>query len=1015
MTPREVVDLFFERRDAFLQVPVSTYRIQLDRAFTFKDLEALIPYLSELGVTNCYLSPFLEPCSAQSHGYDIANHNRFNPELGTEADYRALVDTTRAHGMGLLVDVVPNHMGISGSRNAWWIDVLENGPAAPYASFFDIDWDPIKPELKGKVLLPILGDQYGRVLEKGELVLEFREGAFVVRYHDNVLPIAPCTYIQLLQFRLNELEDALGKDHPHLLELQSILTALAHLPPPTERDPDRLVERSREKQVIKRRLDTLSRESQAVKAFIEENVRRFNGVKGEPDSFDRLDALLSAQVYRLAFWQVAADEINYRRFFDVNELAAIRMEEPVVFEQAHGLIFRLVRDGQVTGLRIDHPDGLYAPAQYFRNLQRRCFVKVAARLSGLAAAAPDPERAWQGAVLAELDRRVANDPDSPLARPFYIVAEKILMRGERLRPRWAVHGTTGYEFLNALNGIFVDMAGARAFDEIYARFVGAKVDFHDLTYETKKLVMESMMASEIGVLGHRLARLSEKHRASRDFTDRSLTNALREIIACFPVYRTYIGDDGFQVTDQDRYYVNQAIAMARRWNPTMSGSVFDFIRDLLCLSFPEATSEDDRLEQLTFVMKFQQLTAPITAKGIEDTASYRYNRLLSLNEVGGSPDRFGIPVEEFHALNAERRTLWPWSLSATSTHDTKRSEDVRARINTLSEIPREWRWRLGRWHRLNTDKKRLVDGQPAPDTNEEYFLYQTLVGAWPVMPVSDAEYAEFAERIQRYMFKALREAKVRVSWVNPHPEYDMAVRGFIDAILDRSRRNRFLDDFLPFQQKVANWGMYNSLSQTLLKLAAPGAPDLYQGTELWDLSLVDPDNRRPVDYARRRQMLAQVIQDTAAAGPDLVKLARELVNTKADGRIKLYVIHKTLTFRRQHVPLFLEGEYVPLEAAGVQREHVCAFAQRTGAETVVAVVPRLVTRLNADGPLLGRKVWGDTWLALPVDKPGTRYRNLFTGEVVDLLERAGRPALLLETVFAGFPVALLEREPEGGP
>ncbi|MFQ5830642.1 MAG: malto-oligosyltrehalose synthase, partial [Candidatus Methylomirabilia bacterium] len=876
--------------------------------------------------------------------------------------------------------------------------------------------DPAKPELKNKVLLPILGDQYGHVLENQELGLEFQEGAFAVRYYDTVLPIAPRTYTQILRLRLDELEEAVGKDHPHFLELQSIITALVHLPPQTETDRERLVERSREKQIIKRRLDTLTRESPEVKAFVVENVRLFNGVRGEPESFDQLDELLSAQAYRLSFWQVAADEINYRRFFDINELAAIRMEDPTVFEEAHRLIFRLIGEGHVTGLRIDHPDGLYAPAQYYRSLQRRCFLEVGRRLSGPEGSAPEAELpGWEDAVLAELDRRVAAEPRALLARPFYLVAEKILIKEERLPERWPVYGTTGYEFLNMLNGIFVFTAGERVFDETYARFVSTKVDFPDVVYDTKKLIIDTTMSSEIGVLGHRLARISEKHRASRDFTDKSLTDALREIIACFPVYRTYIGEEGFHVADRDRRYVDQAVAMAKRRNPTTSASVFDFVRDVLCLKFPEATTDADRLEQLTFVMKFQQLTSPIMAKGLEDTAFYRYNRLISLNEVGGAPDRFGISVAEFHQRNAERQARWPWSLSTTSTHDSKRSEDVRARINVLSEIPQEWRFRLRKWQRLNRRKKGVVDGQPAPDRNEEYLLYQTLVGAWPIEPVSEAGYVEFTERIQQYMFKALREAKVHVSWINPQPDYDAAVQRFIAEILDRSGENAFLEDFLPFQRKIAAWGMYNSLSQTLLKLTAPGVPDLYQGTELWDLSLVDPDNRRPVDYARRRQILADLASAVAEAGSNVAALARELTNTKEDGRIKLYLIHRTLSYRRRQARLFLEGEYAPLGARGAQREHLCSFARRTDTLTVVAVVPRLVARLNMDGPPLGKETWGETWLALPKEAPGRRYRNLFTGETVEAVEREGSPALPLEAIFASFPVALLEQESVASP
>lgn len=1020
MIPERIFELFEQNPDAFRRVPVSTYRLQLDRAFTFADLRALLPYLDALGITDCYLSPFFEPCSEASHGYDIASHNRLNPALGTEEDFRACAEAARERGMGMLLDLVPNHMGIAGNRNAWWLDVLENGQASAYAHVFDIDWDPVKPELKGKVLLPLLGDQFGRVLENQELVLEFHEGAFSVRYYETVLPVEPCTYTQILRFRLEELEAELGKEDPQVLELQSIVTALTHLPPRTETAPERLVERAREKQIIKRRLDTLARQSPAVAAFIRKNVRLFNGVRGDPQSFERLEALLGAQPYRLAFWQVAGDEVNYRRFFDINELAAIRMEDPAVFDDTHRLIMRMIRRGWVTGLRIDHPDGLFAPAQYFRSLQRRAFLEVARRLAGGGAVDPEDEpagadaRRWEEALLAEFDRRVARDPGSPLARPFYLVIEKIRMPDERLPEGWPVHGTMGYGFLNALNGIFINRAGERTLDETYWRFVGGKTSFADVVYDSKKLIMQTSMAGEITVLGHRLARISEKYRVSRDFTDKTLTDALREIIACFPVYRTYVGEGGFHVADRDRRYIEQAVAAARRRNPSVSASVFRFIRDLLCLSFPEARDDADRQEQLTFVMKFQQLTGPITAKGLEDTAFYRYNRLIALNEVGGSPDRFGMSLAEFHDRNVTRAAHWRWSFSTTSTHDTKRGEDVRARIDVLSEIPQEWRFRLRKWHRLNRRKKTPVGGLPAPDKNEECLLYQTLLGAWPPEPPAEDEYAEFAGRIRRYLLKAIREAKVHTSWINPDPEYDAAVERFVAAVLDRSAPNPFLEDFLPFQRRIASWGIYNSLAQTLIKLAAPGVPDFYQGAELWDLNLVDPDNRRAVDYDRRRRMLDDLRRDAAAAGPHLAAVARELTDAREDGRVKLWLIHRTLVYRREHPRLFLDGAYLPLEARGPQREHLCAFARRHAGEIVLAAAPRFLARLNVEGPPLGKQVWGETWLALPADAAGSRFRNVLTGELVEGTEREGQPALPVEAVFTSFPVALLAHEPEGG-
>jgi (1->4)-alpha-D-glucan 1-alpha-D-glucosylmutase len=1003
MKPSDVLDLLSKREPPFCRFPTATYRLQLDRGFGFAEARDLVPYLHELGISDCYLSPFFETSSDDSHGYDISNHGRLSAALGAEEDYRAFASRLRERSMGQILDVVPNHMGIAGSRNTWWSDVLEHGPASAYSGHFDIEWDPPLAELRDKVLLPILGDQYGRVLENQELTLERRGGEFVIRYFDTVLPVAPETFSQILQFRGEELAARLGEDDPPGLELQSIVTALSHLPARTDTQPERRQERARESVVIKRRLTTLVSEAPQVRAFIDENVERFNGVKGQPDSFDRLDALLGAQAYRLCFWQVAADEINYRRFFDINTLAAIRMEDSAVFEEAHRLIFRLVREGGVTGLRIDHPDGLYAPADYLRQLQRGCTAALAEAEAGLEGAGEEERRRWREEFLRELDRRAVAPAGAPLVRPFYIVVEKILMAGERLPGEWPIWGTTGYEFLNAVNGILVHRAAERALSETYARFIDARPDLREIVYDAKQLIIDTSMSSEISVLGRRLARISERHRASRDFTTRSLTTALREIIASFPVYRTYI--DGLGVTDQDRWYVDLAVAMARRRNPAMSGSVFEFIADVLRLRYPGARSEADQQVQLAFVGKFQQLTGPITAKGLEDTAFYRYHRLVSLNEVGGTPERFGIPVAEFHRLNLERQATWPATLLTTSTHDTKRSEDVRARINVLSEMPREWRRRVHAWRRANRGKKQMVDGQPIPDANEEYLLYQTLVGAWPLEPLSAESRAVFVERVQRFMFKAVREAKVHASWINPSPDYERAVARFVAAILDPHQSPAFLRDFQPFQREVARWGMHASLAQTLLKLTAPGVPDVYQGGELWDFSLADPDNRRPVDFARRQRLLAE-LRGEIERGRDLAALARSLVATAVDGRIKLYVIRQALALRRQRPRLFQEGEYRALEGQGSRTDHVCAFARIQGADSALALAPRLLAVGRLGDPPLGSQAWGDDTRVSVPPEVGVHFRNVFTDEGLEV--EAGQ--LALARIFASFPVALLVRE-----
>ena len=965
-----------------MRVPLATYRLQLGPHLTFDDAAALLPYLERLGVSDCYTSPFFETSSTGSHGYDVSDHNRLRDELGGEPAFRRFADALRARGMGLLIDLVPNHMGIARNRNARWLDVLENGPAAPSAMYFDVDWDPVKPELAGKVLLPILGDQYGAVLDSGQLQLALEDGGFRVRYYDHVMPLAPRSWGRVLSHGLAELQGRLGLEHPDLVELKSLISWITTIPPRTETDPARVAARRREVEIGRTRLAALLGASPAVREFVDDNVRTFNGTPGDPHSFDLLDELLADQAYRLAYWRVAGEEINYRRFFDINELAAIRVEEPEVFAETHRLVFRLVGEGAVTGLRVDHPDGLYAPSEYFTRLQRGC-----ARARG------DGEH------------------------EFYVVAEKILAPGEHLPLDWATAGTTGYEFLNLVNGVFVDRAQARAMEQVYARLIHLRPPFSEVVDTCKRLVMETSMAAELNMLAHRLNRISEKHRSSRDFTLGALTTALREIIAAFPVYRTYVGEgavadgappppglrtqtigDSTLVGPRDREYIALAVGRAKRRTPTMSESVYDWIYDVLTLRFPDWATEPDREARLDFVRRFQQITGPVTAKGYEDTVLYRFNRLVSLNEVGGDPSRFGTSLAEFHAENVERRRRSPHALSATSTHDTKRGEDVRARINVLSEIPAEWRARVAAWQRLNRKHRTMVEGAPAPGANTEYLVYQTLVGAWPLD----------VERLRAYLSKAVREAKVHTSWTNPNPRYDEAVARFAEALLDPARSAAFLEDFTLFQARVAHFGALNSLGQTLVKLTAPGVPDFYQGSELWDLNLVDPDNRRPVDWGERTRLLDELLAAVADA-PDRATLAHELVKTRLDPRVKLFVTHEGLRLRRARRALFETGAYQPVEARGAWAEHACAFARVDGEAAVVTIFPRLLARRGVDALPLGPEYWADTRLELPSGLAG-RYINVFTGEAVETEAAGDTTGLVVGAALTSFPVALLERE-----
>lgn len=850
------------------KIPVSTYRLQFNKYFKFIDAKNIIGYLQELGIIDIYASPYFKAKEESLHGYDIVDHNTLNPEIGTEDEYDELINELHKYNMGQILDIVPNHMCISSKENVWWMDVLENGPGSIYANFFDIDWDPTKKELKNKILLPILGDQYGKVLENQELTLKFEAGKFYVCYYDHIFPLRPKTYAIILGYNIDDLKKSLPEDNPNLLELLSIITAVNHLPVYTESGMKKIRERDREKEVIKKRLCQLYQESSDIKAFIDKNVSIYNGVKGDPKSFDLLDNLLNEQVYRLSFWRVATEEINYRRFFDINDLAAIRMEDPIVFKNTHRLILRLIKEVSVTGLRVDHPDGLYNPLEYFQLLQRSCFIQM--RLSHLEKSIESiPEDVLQSLkeddlfydeydhVKSEItklyDEIVSSDP---AYKPFYIIGEKILIKDERMPEDWPIFSTTGYVFLNALNGIFVKTESARAINDIYDRFIKSRINIQEIIYEKKKLIMQVAMSSEINTLGHYLNRISEKNRHTRDFTLKSLTNAIIEVITFFPVYRTYVNPSG--INDRDRRYIESAISKAKRKNPAITVSIFDFLKDILLLNYPENFEDADKKEWLDFVMRFQQITGPIMAKGLEDTVFYIYNRLISLNEVGGSPDRFGTSLETFHGKNIERLKFWPHALIATSTHDTKRSEDVRARINVLSEIPDEWRKRLIQWRRLNKKNKPVVDGQRVPDLNEEYHLYQTLIGAWPTGEVDETRYEVFKKRIKDYMLKAIREAKVNTSWISPNTLYEDAVTMFIETIMRNTPDNKFIKDLTAFQKMISHYGMYNSLSQTLLKITSPGVPDFYQGTEIWDFSLVDPDNRRSVDYNLRISMLEEL-------------------------------------------------------------------------------------------------------------------------------------------------------------
>jgi len=965
-------------------IPRATYRLQLHAGFTFADAAAILPYLAQLGISHVYCSPYLTARAGSHHGYDIVDHGAINPELGSAGDYDRFVDTLHAHGMGQILDIVPNHMGVGGQDNAWWLDVLEHGQASRHAPYFDIDWSAARGEHAGKVLLPVLGAHYGEVLERGELQLVFdpAAGTLAVWYHEHCFPLDPCTYPQVLGRDAERLARYVEPGDPLPDEYLSLLTAFRNLPPREEADPDRVAERRRDCAIHKNHLAHLYARSQGVRNVIDENVAFFNGAPGDAASFDDLHALLDAQAYRPAHWRVAGDEINYRRFFDINDLAGLRTENPEVFARTHRLVMDLVGSGRVNGLRIDHPDGLYAPAQYYRRLQ----TAAAAALRG----EPDPVHALEEKPV----------PDAGQL-PLYVVAEKILAAHETLPEDWLVHGTTGYDFLNLVSGLFVDGASERAFERIYQRFTGRRERFEDLLYERKKLIMRVSLASELNVLANQLSRIAEMDRYTRDFTWTALRDALAEVVACFPVYRTYVTPDG--AGDIDRRYVDWAVAVARRRSLAGDTSIFGFVRNLLLLQDMNARTAAYRAAAVELALRFQQYTAPVTAKGLEDTSFYIYNRLTSLNEVGGDPQRFGVSVSAFHHANQARRRRWPHAMLCTATHDSKRGADLRVRIDALSHRADAWRRHLARWSRLNRIRKRRVGDEPAPDRNDEYLIYQTLLGAWPAQADDAHALAGLGARLEGYLVKAVREAKRRTSWLNPDAEYEDAVVHFVRELLAQPQRNAFLAEFMPFQREIARAGVLAGLVQAALQLTVPGVPDLYQGTELWDLSLVDPDNRRPIDYQLRGALLGEMAALAEAPAGQRAARLRGLCDAPGDGRLKLYLIHRLLALRASHEALLRDGDYAALEVDGPLAGDVVAFARTRGEQALLvmaAIAPRATPVFCDRGCTAGRD---RTRVLLPDAFAGVHRQELLGG--VPLAGAGNEPTL--NELFATLPVAVL--------
>jgi (1->4)-alpha-D-glucan 1-alpha-D-glucosylmutase len=918
-------------------IPIATYRLQLTPSFGFEDAAKTVPYLKALGISHLYASPFLKARSGSTHGYDIIDHNALNPEFCGEDAFLRLSAALAQADIGLILDFVPNHMGVHYADNEWWLDVLEWGPKSPYADFFDIDWQTLPARPQGGVLIPVLGRPYGEALENGEIEIRYdrAEGSFSAWYYEHKLPIGPSRYGEMLEkivAAAGASEETAGR---RLLEIAAGYRGPHN--PTRERAPG-----------LKAEIAAIAG-SQGV---IERGLKAYQPKSGESGALLALHHLLERQHYRVAHWRLAGSDINYRRFFDINSLAGLRVEDKDTFQAIHRLVARLIQDGRLQGLRLDHIDGLRDPHQYFR------------RLTALIEA-----------------RRPANSPD------LYLVIEKILGEDEHL-PRFAgVSGTTGYEWLNVISRVLVDERGIEALDRVWRETSGETRSFEDVLIEAKGRVLDSSLASEFTVLSHLLARIATGHYSTRDFSASRLRAAFRSFILHFPIYRTYITGSG--PSGADRKTIETAIDKARsEWfGPDIA--IFDFLRDTLTLDLIAPGRVGHSIARVRrFARKVQQFTGPMMAKSLEDTAFYRFHRLLALNEVGGSPEARGLTAESFHHVMQSRAKTFLHGLTATATHDTKRGEDARTRLLALSELTDEWGKAVGQWRKLNAHLIISAGGARVPSPAHEYMLYQALLGAWPLHGVDQA----FIERVQAYAVKAAREGKQQTSWLVPDERYEKGLTDFIGGILDRAQSSEFTGAFDAFARRTALMGALNSLSQLVLKTTIPGVPDIYQGTELWDLSFVDPDNRRPVDFAARAAGLA------ALADPNW----QSLVENWSDGRIKFALLHRLLAIRQQFAAVFTDGAYHPLAVEGRDRDEVLAFARTSGGRAVIVAAGRLFARSTDRG-----RQWpsGDAWQATIRIDGFSSVRNALA-----LPEPLSGSELPVSKLFHPLPVAILRAD-----
>lgn len=856
-------------------IPLATYRLQLTADFDFDKAAAVVPYLKALGITHLYASPVMKARKGSTHGYDTVDHSQFNPELGGEPGFVRLSEALTRHDLGLIIDFVPNHVGVHFADNPWWLDVLEWGQASPHAVSFDIDWDQLAFRARGGVLLPILGSSYGEALERGEIELRYDpdEGSFSAWYFEHRLPIAPERYAEMLRMIVKEADATETEAGKRLLSLAARYTGL--------RRPNR-----KEAPGFKAELRDLA----GAADIIARGLAAYRAASDRPAQTLALHHLLERQHYKLGHWRLASSDINYRRFFDVNGLAGLRVEDPGTFAATHRLVKQLVADGNLQGIRLDHIDGLRDPAQYCQRL-----------------------------------RRLVRDAQGN-TKPFYTVIEKILCEHERLPHFAGVQGTTGYEWMNVITQVLVDAKGLDALDETWRQVSNRPPRLAPYVKDAKRRVLETLLTSEFIVLTRLLARIANGHYSTRDFSADSLRQALELYVLHFPVYRTYLTTSA--PSAHDRKLIDDTIARARaEWFAADEG-IFDFLRDALTMDLLKPGRPPHSAPRVRrFALKVQQFTGPMMAKSLEDTAFYQFHRLLALNEVGGDPASRGFTIPAFHEAMQARAREWPRGMTATATHDTKRGEDARARIAALSEIPGEWTSAVSRWKLLNAPHLALDGNLRAPSATFEYMLYQTLLGAWPVQEPIDAG---FVERIQAYALKAAREGKEETSWLNPHEAYENGVKSFIEKILDPAQSGEFLEILQTLARRLALLGALNSLSQLTLKATLPGVPDFYQGTEFWDLSLVDPDNRRPVDFAARHAAL------NSLDNPDWT----DLIKRWPDGQLKLAWTRRLLKLRGELGDVFAQGDYQPLAVRGAHADHVVAFARRYGRAAAIVVVGR---------------------------------------------------------------------------